>query len=320
MKSSRILYIDFIKVLAMFIVTIGHCAQSLSLQIFPDKVIPSDFFVTIHMPLFMIASGYVLNFEKMRQIPLNAYVYNKFKRLIIPLFFWLIIYSLFTIRILSVSEIFNIYWYLFALFLSLIVLRLFSSFIKNDIVLLVLSLLFVLIVPLFKISHTNFMFPFLIYGYLLKRYIDKINVAYAILLGGAFLIIYATIWNVSHTVYLSPLNMLAIDCGMIKSFLIRLVIGVVGSTCLYLIICRLQSKHFIKQISKYGRYTLIFYTMTTVINGFTSRLFSYLNFSIQNPILLETLSIVFAFVQMYLIYKFAKRFENNKRFKLLLGI
>lgn len=109
--NKRIAYIDFIKVFAMFIVTIGHCAQALSGQAFPNKVIPNDFFVSIHMPLFMMASGFVLNFDKIRVSVTKEYIYNKFGRLIIPMLIWLTIYSIFTLRIPNVNSLFYTYWY-----------------------------------------------------------------------------------------------------------------------------------------------------------------------------------------------------------------
>ena len=77
MEKKRIAYLDFIKILAMFIVTIEHCAQSLSIQMFPEKIIPNDFFIATHMPLFMIASGFVLNFDKIRATPLKEYIHNR---------------------------------------------------------------------------------------------------------------------------------------------------------------------------------------------------------------------------------------------------
>lgn len=45
-----------------------------------------------------------------------------------------------------------------------------------------------------------------------------------------------------------------------------------------------------------------------------------IDFDITNPLLLETASIIFTFIQMFMIYKFAKQVEKNKELsKLLLG-
>ena len=308
---KRIAYLDFIKVLAMFIVTVGHCAQALSCQTFPDKFIPNDFFITIHMPLFMIASGFVLNFDKIRNTPMKEYLRNKFARLIIPLLSWLAIHCIFTITLPNISSLFKTYWYLSALFFSLISIRLFSSFIKNNTMLIIITLLVVLIVPISKMSHINFMFPFLIYGYLLKKFINKMNYTTAIAFAIAFILLYAFLWEIEHTVYLAPLNTMNLSSEMIYSFLLRLSIGITGSTFIFYITKKFDHTQFIQRVSKYGKYSLVFYTMTSVINGFTRRFFSFIDFNISNIYILDITSIIFALIQMCLIYKFAKTIENK---------
>lgn len=320
MDKKRIAYLDFIKVLAMFIVTIGHCAQALSLQTFPDKLIPNDFFVTIHMPLFMIASGFVLNFDKIRDTLTKDYIYNKFTRLIIPFISWFLIYSIVTINIPSFNSFFYTYWYLLALFFSLVIIKFFSSFIKSNLLLIITTLLFVLIIPITRISHINFMFPFLIYGYLLKKFIDRLNFVYFIPLGILFVILYICYWGITFTVYKAPLDVLNLDSNMLYSFMLRLIIGIVGSTFVFLLVKRYNNTPFVEKIAKYGKYTLVFYTMTTVINGFTNRFLSFIDYNITNPYLLDVASIIFAMLQMFIIYWFAKLVEKKKMLsKLLLG-
>lgn len=321
MEKKRIAYLDFIKVLAMFIVTVGHCAQALSCQAFPEKIIPNDLFVTIHMPLFMIASGFVLNFDKIRATPFKDYISNKFTRLIVPMIAWLAIYSIFTIRIPGINSIFTTYWYLAALFFSLITIRIFSSFIKNNTQLVIITLLFVLANPLSRTAHTNFMFPFLIYGYLLKQFINSMNYLYSIPFAVAFIVLYALYFGIEHTVYFSPLDTLNISQDMIYSFLLRFTIGVTGSMFIFLLVKKFDHTQFIQKVSKYGQYTLAFYTMTTVINGFTNRFFSFIDFNITNPLILDIVSILFALVQMLIIYRFARIIERNKYLsKIMLGL
>ena len=319
-NNKRVAYIDFIKILAMYIVTVGHCAQALSCQAFPEKIIPNDLFVTIHMPLFMIASGFVLNFDKIRATPFIDYVSNKFTRLIVPMIAWLAIYSIFTIRIPGINGIFTTYWYLPALFFSLITIKTFSLFIKNNALLVVTTLLFVLVISISKMSHTNFMFPFLIYGYMLKQFINRMNFLYFIPFTIVFIVLYALYWGIEHTVYLSPLDTLNTNRDMINSFLLRFTIGVSGSMFIFLLAKKFDHTPLIQRVSKYGQYTLAFYTMTTVTNGFTRRFFSFVDFNISNPLILDMVSILFALIQMYVIYKFAKTIEKNKlASKFLLG-
>ncbi|MBR4989168.1 MAG: acyltransferase family protein [Bacteroidaceae bacterium] len=313
---KRLAYIDFIKVFAMFIVTIGHCAQALSCQVFPARYIPNDLFISIHMPLFMIASGFVLNFDKIRETPTYGYVKNKFQRLIIPLLVWLGIFCIITLQ----KPTFHTYWYLSALFFSLVTLKVFASFIKNNALLAIVCILFILINPFSIVSHTNFMFPFLMYGFLLKNIINKMNLYYLLPFGLGFIFLYIFYWSIEHTVYLAPLDVMNLNTNVLYSFILRLTIGILGSTSLFLLAKRYDNSNVIKKISKYGRYTLIFYTMTTVINGITRRIFLFANISITSPLLLDLTSIIFALLQMYIIYVFAKNVEGRKTLsKLLLG-
>ena len=313
---KRLAYIDFIKVFAMFIVTIGHCAQALSCQVFPERFIPKDLLISVHMPLFMIASGFVLNLDKIRETPTFGYIKNKFQRLIIPLISWLVICYLITLE----KPSFHTYWYLSALFFSLITLKLFSNLIKNNVALIIISLAFVLIIPYSIVSHTNFMFPFLIYGYCLKKTINKMNTFYLLFSSLGFILLYTLFWGLEHTVYLAPFNIMNLNINILYSFILRLTIGILGSTALFLIAKRYDNSNIIKRISKYGRYTLIFYTMTTVINGFTRRVLLFANISITSPLLLDAASIFYALLQMYVIYVFAKKVEGGETLsKLLLG-
>ena len=317
---KRIAYIDFIKVFAMFIVTIGHCAQALSCQTFPEKIIPNDFFVSIHMPLFMIASGYVLNFDKIREKPFKEYINGKFSRLIIPMLMYILIYCIVTFQIPKMDYVFNTYWYLSALFISLLVIRVFASIIKNNTTLIVLTLIVVLLIPFSKTSHVNFMFPFLIYGYFLKRYIDKLNCTYLILFAVLFLILYVFCWEIEYTIYLTPFYILSLDKKTIYSFSLRFIIGICGSTFIFIIIRKFDTASFVQKISYYGKYTLVFYTMTTIINGFTRRTFSFFNIALSNPYIIDFAAIIFSLIQMYIIYLYAKRIKKYKiASKLLLG-
>jgi hypothetical protein len=107
---------------------------------------------------------------------------------------------------------------------------------------------------------------------------------------------------------------------MIYSFLLRFTIGATGSIFIFLLVKKFDHTQLIQKVSKYGKYTLVFYTMTTVINGFTNRFFSIIDFNISNPLLLDITAIFFALLQMYVIYKFAKTIEKNKLVsKFLLG-
>lgn len=146
------------------------------------------------------------------------------------------------------------------------------------------------------------------------------NLIHAITFAVAFILLYTLYWGIEHTVYLEPLDTMNISQNMIYSFLLRLSIGIAGSTFVFILVKSFDHSPLIQNISRYGEYTLIFYTMTSVINGFTRRFFSFMDFSISNPYILDIVAIIFALAQMYLIYKFARIIENKPKLsKLLLG-
>lgn len=59
------------------------------------------------------------------------------------------------------------------------------------------------------------------------------------------------------------------------------------------------------------KYSLLFYTMTSFINGFTRRFFSFIDFNISNIYILDITAIIFALVQMCLIYRFVETIKNE---------
>lgn len=73
----RITYIDFCKVFAMFLVTMAHCAQQLSGEIFPPLLVTKDAFISFNMAVFMTASGFVMNVDKMRISAIVDYLWSK---------------------------------------------------------------------------------------------------------------------------------------------------------------------------------------------------------------------------------------------------
>lgn len=309
--KRRIEYIDFIKTFAMFIVTIGHCAQSLSGEVFPDRIIPKELFISVHMPLFMIASGFLLNIDKIRGCKLAEYTIDKFKRLIIPLITYYAIWCIVTMSSPSKIGFFMIYWYLFALFICLITIKLLTIKIQSNSIVLICATILILAIPCCNISHINFMFPFLVFGYILRRIIDRADTLSLILLGVAYILLYS-IWGIQHTVYISPLRINHIDLSMLYSFTLRLLIGITGSTFIFILAKKLNESPFIKWGAKFGKYTIGFYTITTILNAITHNTLNHIDFHITQPIILEISAWMFTFVQMFIIYKLSKVFEKNR--------
>lgn len=92
----RLVHIDFCKVFAMFLVTMAHCAQQLSGETFP-LLVSKDAFISFNMAVFMTASGFVMNVDKMKNSSVADYLCSKTIRLLLPMTAWFLIYFSFVL-------------------------------------------------------------------------------------------------------------------------------------------------------------------------------------------------------------------------------
>lgn len=115
---KRITYIDIAKILAMFLVVYTHTAQNIAQDNYMNEIGFTSI-QSLHMPLFMIMSGYFLNLGKLKNNKIVDYLKKKFLHLVLPTFFW------YTLLVLAFNEphdlrtIANSYWFLKSLFISL---------------------------------------------------------------------------------------------------------------------------------------------------------------------------------------------------------
>ena len=146
--GSRFDYIDLCKVLAMFLVTWAHCAQQISGRSFPNMLLTKDVFISINMPIFMIASGFVVNLDKMKRGTVRDYLISKFCRLILPMTTWYLILSV-TIFPRHIGY-WDAYWYLSALFVCLVIIKLLLCIFSTPQKIMIVSTLILTIIPLSK--------------------------------------------------------------------------------------------------------------------------------------------------------------------------
>lgn len=99
--EGRMVYADICKLVAIFFVTWGHCSQALSGLAFPPILGVPGLLIPIHMPLFMIMSGFFINPSKISKASFGSFSLSKIKRLLIPSFVW---YLLFCIVSLSLPS------------------------------------------------------------------------------------------------------------------------------------------------------------------------------------------------------------------------
>ena len=69
MSNNRLLYIDFLKGIAIFLMVMGHFLYGLHMPNNNGQYIIAQIIYTFHMPLFMFVSGYVFDLN-------NKYKWN----------------------------------------------------------------------------------------------------------------------------------------------------------------------------------------------------------------------------------------------------
>lgn len=314
-------YPDICKFVAIFLVTCSHCAQAISGEIWTNFLGGSEIDIAFNMPLFMIMSGWFLNFNKLRSNSFFQYAWSKFKRLIIPALTWYVIYCILTAQLFSVKHAITFCWYLKTLFACLIIIFIFAKLIKNNALSIVLSTAFVLLCPFAHLGYINFMFPFLWTGYLLRQLFDRGSkqvLFTAVILSLVLSFFLSFFWTSDYSVYVCPLNILQVTSYMISTYVYRFVIGVCFSVVIIYIAKVSQHTKYAKFLAKYGQYTLVIYTSSCVICGMLSRLLNLLNVHTNAYIIIDLLSIIMCLIIVSITVIMSNKAKKNQLTSLLL--
>lgn len=143
-KHNRIIYFDFLKSFAIFLVIWGHALQYFKTTIyFEDSVYRVIY--SFHMPLFMIISGYFSVSSKSR--PFWTEIKNKVRHLLLPIIPFTLLVLLVESPSLhfenTVTIIYSSFWFLKSLFicwgLNQIAIRTFNNHIVGVIITIIIS-------------------------------------------------------------------------------------------------------------------------------------------------------------------------------------
>lgn len=323
--NNRLVFADFAKLFAMFVVTWGHCAQCLSGITFPEMFGKPGVLIAFHMPLFMIVSGYFIHPGHIRDKRWHAYVSGKFKRLVIPALAWYACYCLLTIQKPHLMGCVGFYWFLTSMFLSLLLISVVVRVNKSDNMLLYLaSVLIVVFLPFSSFLHINFMYPLMMGGMFLRKATDRCNrteltrCAIILFLSSAFLLYY---WDVSYSVYLTPFDSTHFSHQSLYALAVRLLTGFVISSFFVVLFMLTDRRKGIQTLSKYGKYTLVMYTASFIINGILDIILSQLHLRASQPGLLELSSCMWSIAVCFLCVLLAQLLEKNDLAKrLFMGI
>ena len=317
-NHKRLEYLDFCKVLAIFLVTMAHCAQQLSGSKFPDLMLTKDSFISVNMAIFMLASGYVMNIDKMRQTSTKDYLVSKALRLLLPMTSWYLIMCIVSLQLPSFAVYWSLYWYLGAMFVCLSTIKVLADFIPNIHLVFLLSVIILTSIPMISFERSCYMIPFLWVGFYLRSYIHRIGQYMIFILFFVFLLMYF-FWDIRFSIYVTPFHIWNFGWHSVFALCFRFLIGVVGGTFV-IAACRLliAKRGFVwmRYLAKFGPYTLVFYTMSFVLNAILARVLWHVNIYITTPGLLDIAAVVVTLLMMFVMYYFQIFAKKNKWLRL----
>lgn len=321
--SNRLFFADFTKLFAMFVVTWGHCAQCLSGETYPWMFGCQGLSIAFHMPLFMMISGYFLNPDKIKQVNWKSYIKSKFNRLMIPVLIWYPLYCILTIHKPYLWGFVNFYWFLSSMFLSYIIILIVCKITgSRHISLILLSVVIVICLPFSSFLKVNFMYPLIWGGYFYQLMVtrnaklDKLILPVSAIIS----IVLLYFWNIDYSVYRAPFDVMDMNISTIKALFIRLITGFIVSIFFISLFKKIENYTVIQKLAKYGKYTLVMYTASFVLNGMMRKILTYIGASVTQPCWIESLSLIWAIVVCLLCVLSAMLMERNRILsKFLLG-
>lgn len=309
----------------MFVVTWGHCAQCVSGKIYPELFGKPGVLIAFHMPLFMMVSGYFVNPSRIRQTRWDSFVSDKILRLMVPSFTWYVCYCIIFANVPSLMGALHLYWFLSSMFFSLVIVCFVVRINKDDHLLLYLiSILAVIFSPWSSFLHINFMYPMIVSGYLFRKLIQQLNndslKRFVVLLFGLSVAL-LLFWNVKYSVYLSPFEILHVSWESLFALCVRLLTGFIVSAFFIVLFMLLDKSSFVQKVSHFGKYTLVMYTASFILNGIMSIILNHFHVHVVELWMLELSSCIWCLMVCAVCILLAIMLERREwTNKLFLGV
>lgn len=264
-SSKRILYLDVVKAVAIFLVCIGH-APALVALVRPSVV--GSWINSFHMPLFMLVSGYfsIHAFQK----PFGEFIRKKSLQLLVPSITipFLTIITMFVIRFdnflpFSRAELIGGMWFLKVLFASYLLVWVLKKIPVDDVWLCLLSCVIACVVPEGSFLQFNWMLLFFWTGYFLRKYentYSRLRMPVTII----SVIFFVFAGRHDKPLLINYENLMTMPQVMVWEFFTALTgaLAVMG-TVYYL--CKAFDNRFFRAIGKVGFYTLGIYGLQSVV-------------------------------------------------------
>ena len=318
MASKRIIYLDFVKLVTIYLVILGHTI-AMMVNGFTVGGRLYAFIYSFHMPLFMLLCGYFVSARAM-QGSFGMLLMTKAKQLLLPSVTCAVICCIYLYLARNCvsfrDEIIGNSWFLKVLFIYYAIFYLLKHTRINDEIILPMSCLLLFVIPGGATLQINLLWPFFVCGYLLRKcsVLDKFGFfgGYAIGFVLLFIASYSLQRNLDIPNYV-PINIETLY-GQWYIILLRYVVGFSGSLATIAVISIIY-KHFgtssvlLSKIAKYGQWTLGVYVLQTilVINVFPDTLAWYVESEVMlDLVVAPLLSLAFLAVCLFLINLFSK--------------
>ena len=323
-KTTRIAYLDAVKLVTMYLVILGHVTQ----MMVQGWTVGEHLWKTIysfHMPLFMMVSGFFVS-QKMLKLPFVDMLKTKAMQLLLPAVTCTVVCCIYLYLVRDTvnyrDEIIGNSWFLKTLFVYYVFIWLLKRTKLNDWKLCALSCIFLFLIPKGSSLQVNLLWPYFWAGYFLKKHqvLDKIVGKWQVVLG--FFLVYITAytlqwhWDIPNIITINFDNL----CLQWHLILFRYIVAFCG--CMFVvsliawIYTRIQESHWLRTASNFGKYTLGIYVLQTVLvcNIFPDTLAWYVESRwLLDLIVAPTLALLFLLLCLLLIHLMSK----NKTLDLL---
>lgn len=291
---------DLLKGFGIILVVLGHCIQvgsgtafNAESLYFSDKLY--QFIYSFHMPLFMMVSGY-LSWGSIQRAASGKQRVDLLKRrvrvLITPVFLWITSEYLIKLIINLVNgnlpqktfifeyfnNIFNNFWFLWAVFWCFLIVFVMHCFFKDSVILYILGFMVMFFIPDgMALGAYKYMMPYFIVPFYLHKYMDKHNLSLDVKPKAVWIIMTGLIFaglflffDENSFIYLSGYKLIGKDVvRQLKIDFYRTAIGFAGSAFFILIwqyiLIKCKERCEFKILTSLGKNSMGIYIISTYL-------------------------------------------------------
>ena len=294
--GRRIVFLDNLKFLAIFLVIYGHATEAFSYDL-RDQNVLYKLIYSFHMPLFMIVCGYF--FRSSLSLDFKSFFCKKFVMLMIPAISWSVLRFLLIGGVNYYRLCFYEYWFLRSAFVCYFVCYLLIWLIKNEWIAYLLIIAVSLTVNMRSLELSlNTMMPSFVFGILLSEMIDKIITYRTYLLFLSIILFVGSI--LLNMNYPMPIEKVRAVGDLSILYGLKNIIGLTGALAVFLACTWVNTTKDV--IAFIGASTISFYGMNVLFSDlirFFMRYSDLYNLSIEINYIC---SIVASFLQLFIFY------------------